>query len=67
MTQDPLFYVVAAAMIGVLLILMFGIGAFAKGGAFNRKYANRAMRWRLGAQFFAVMLILLFVWLRGGS
>lgn len=67
MSQDPLFYVVAAAMIGVLLILMFGIGAFAKGGAFNRKYANRAMRWRLGAQFAAVMLILLFVWLRGGS
>jgi uncharacterized membrane protein affecting hemolysin expression len=66
MANDPLFYVVAAACIGVLVILMFGIGGFAKGGDFNRKHANKLMRWRLGAQFIAIVLILLFVWLRGG-
>jgi ABC-type anion transport system duplicated permease subunit len=67
MADDPLFYVVAAAMIFVVAILLFGVGSFAKGGDFNRKYANKAMRWRIGAQFFAVLLILLFVWLRGGN
>ena len=54
-------------MIFVVAILLFGVGSFAKGGDFNRKYANNAMRWRIGAQFFAVLLILLFVWLRGGN
>lgn len=65
MAKDPLFIVVAIAMLLVLGILLFGIGAFAKGGEFNKKYANRAMRWRIGAQFVAVMLILAFVWIRG--
>lgn len=64
MMNDPLFYVAAAACLVVLGILLFGIGGFAKGGEFNRKYANKVMRWRIGAQFVAVLLILLFVWLR---
>lgn len=67
MKDDPLFYVVAAACLAVVVILMIGIGGFAKGGDFNRKHANRIMRWRIGAQFIAVLLILLFVWLRKGG
>ena len=65
MLQDPLFIVLAIACLVVVGILLFGIGSFAKGGDFNRKYANRAMRWRIIAQFAAVLLILLFVWIRG--
>ena len=67
MKDDPLFYVVAAACFAVVVILMIGIGGFAKGGDFNRKHANKIMRWRIGAQFIAVVLILLFVWLRKGG
>jgi len=67
MKNDPLFYVVAAACVAVLEILMLGIGGFAKGGEFNKKHANKIMRWRIGAQFIAVVLILLFVWLRRGG
>ncbi|MYM57598.1 twin transmembrane helix small protein [Thalassovita mangrovi] len=67
MKDDPLFYVVAAACLGVVVILMIGIGGFAKGGDFNRKYANKIMRLRIAAQFVAVLLILLFVWLRRGG
>ncbi|GGB15868.1 twin transmembrane helix small protein [Allosediminivita pacifica] len=67
MGQDPLFIVMAIAMVVVVLILFFGIGSFAKGGEFNKKYANKAMRWRIGAQFIAVVLILLFVLVRGGG
>lgn len=67
MKDDPLFYVVAAACLAVVVILMIGIGGFAKGGDFNRKHANKIMRWRIGAQFIAVVLILLFVWLRKGG
>jgi len=64
MLSDPLFIVAAIACLGVLIILMIGIGGFAKGGDFNRKHANRIMRWRIYAQFGAVVLILLFVFVR---
>jgi hypothetical protein len=69
MLNDPLFIVAAIASLAVLVILMIGIGSFAKGGDFNRKHANRIMRWRLGAQFVAVVLIVGFAWLRskGGN
>ena len=62
--SDPLFYVMAAAALGVLVILMIGIGGFAKGGEFNRKHANRIMRYRIAAQFAAVLLVLAFVYFR---
>ena len=64
MRDDPLFYVVAGTCLLVLLILVTGIGGFAKGGDFNRKHANRLMRWRIYAQFVAVALIVGYVWLR---
>ena len=64
MLNDPLFIVAAIASLIVLVILAIGIGSFAKGGDFNRKYANRLMRWRLGAQFVAVILIVSVAYLR---
>ena len=45
----------------VLGILLFGVGSFAKGGDFNRKYANKIMQARLAAQAVAVVLILIAV------
>ena len=62
--NDPLFIVVAIAVLIVLGILLTGIGGFAKGGDFNKKHANRIMRYRIYAQFIAVVLILVFVWIR---
>ena len=67
LAKDPLFLVVAFSALVVLAILMVGIGGFAKGGEFNRKHANRIMRWRLGAQFVAVILIVGFAYLRSGG
>lgn len=64
MTRDPLFLIAALACLAVVVILMIGIGGFAKGGAFNRKHANRIMRYRIVAQAVAVALILAFVTLR---
>lgn len=65
MTHDPLFILVAIACLAVVAVLMIGIGGFAKGGDFNRKYANKIMRLRLLLQFVAVLMIVLFVYLRG--
>lgn len=67
MLNDPIFYVAAAACFLVLFILLAGVATFTKGGEFNRKHGNRLMRYRIYAQFLAVVLILLFVWLRGGG
>ncbi len=67
MFRDPLFIVVVIAVIIVLGILLTGIGGFAKGGDFNKKHANRIMRYRIYAQFIAVALILVFVLVRGSG
>ncbi|NNE78681.1 MAG: twin transmembrane helix small protein [Silicimonas sp.] len=67
MLQDPLFIVVAIAVLVVAAILLTGIGGFAKGGDFNRKHANKIMRYRIYAQAIAVVLILLFVLIRRGG
>jgi len=64
MANDPLFLAAAAAALLVLGILAVGLGGFGRGGEFNRKHANRLMRYRIAAQFLAVVLILLFVALR---
>ena len=65
MMQDPLFLVVAVSVLIVLGILLYGIGGFAAGAGGKR--ANKVMQMRIIAQFVAVVLILLFVWLRSGG
>ena len=67
MLNDPLFIVVAICVLAVVVILMIGIGGFAKGGDFNRKHANRLMRYRIIAQAVAVVVILAFVYIRSGG
>lgn len=65
MFSDPLFYVAAAACVLVGGILLVGIGGFGKGGDFNKKHANKVMRWRLYAQLGAVGLMVIFLLFRG--
>lgn len=67
--KDPLFILAALACLGVLIVLTIGIGAFGKGGEFNRRNANRLMRYRIIGQAIAVILIVVFAYLhqRGGS
>jgi len=65
--DDPMFILAALASLVVLIILMLGIGSFAKGGEFNRKHSNRLMRYRIAAQAVAVILIVGFAWMRSGG
>lgn len=62
---DALLVIALIACFAVLGILLFGVGSFAKGGDFNRKYANKIMQYRLLAQAIAVVLILLAVYAMG--
>ncbi|MDA5093218.1 twin transmembrane helix small protein [Aliiroseovarius sp. KMU-50] len=67
MLNDPLFILVIVAVAAVLIILLMGIGTFGVGGKVARKHSNRFMRYRIYAQAVAIVLILLFIWLRGGN
>ncbi len=67
MLSDPLFLIAVAAVGVVLVILMIGLGSFARGGDFDRRNANRLMRWRVGAQAVAVILILILAYVRRGA
>lgn len=64
MLNDPFFILVIISVLIVAVILATGIGGFARGGEFNRKHANRIMRYRIAAQAVAIALILLYVWLK---
>lgn len=62
MSRDPLFIITGIACLAVLAVLVVGVLGFARGGDFNRKYANKIMRLRLLLQFIAVILIIAFVY-----
>lgn len=55
------------AMGATLAILFAGIVAMARGGAFNRKYGNRLMRYRVIFQGVAILLFVLLVFLFRGE
>ena len=59
------YYIVIIAILAVMVILMIGLGAFTSGGEFNKKYANKLMRYRIIGQAVAIILILIFVAVRG--
>ena len=59
------YYIVIIAILAVMVILMIGLGAFTSGGEFNKKYANKLMRYRIIGHAVAITLILIFVAVRG--
>lgn len=64
MTNDPLFLLAAGASLAVLLILALGLASFTRGGENSSKNSNKLMQMRIVAQFIAVILIVLFVYIR---
>lgn len=65
MAQDPLFILIVIACLAVVVVLLLGLSGFAKGSGWAKQNSNRLMRYRIGAQFVAVLLILLYVFLYG--
>ena len=52
------------AIFSVAVILAIGISQFGKGDIESAKRSNRMMKLRIAAQFAAVLLLLLFIWLQ---
>ena len=64
--ENAYIFVVVMCLL-VVIVLMIGLGGFAFGGEFNRKYANKIMRLRILLQAVAILFIILFVYFfRGG-
>ena len=59
--------IIIVACLLVVIVLMIGLGGFAFGGEFNRKYANKIMRLRILLQAIAILLIILFVYFSKGG
>ena len=60
-----LFYLAAAACLVTFGVLAFGVGGFgskSREGEEGARFSNRLMRYRIVAQFVAVILIMLTVW-----
>jgi hypothetical protein len=55
--------IVAAAIGAVALVLFLGLVNMMRGGSPNR--SQTLMRWRVGLQFFAILVIMGVLWLRG--
>lgn len=66
MHDKPLLILLAICCLAVVAILATGIGGFARGGEFNRRNANRLMRWRIVMQAVAIAVFLIYLWARGG-
>jgi hypothetical protein len=56
-------YLVAGAVGAVALVLLFGLVNMMRGGSPN--LSQKLMRWRVGLQFLAIIIIMGVLWLRG--
>lgn len=61
--MDGLFtYLIPIALGVVFLVLCFGIYAMFRGGDFGRSWSNKAMRFRVVAQFCAILVLVAAMW-----
>jgi len=56
-------YLVAIAVGAVAIVLLFGLVNMMRGGSPN--VSQKLMRWRVGLQFVAIIIIMGVLWLRG--
>lgn len=52
-----IWFLVPLAIAATAIVLVIGLGGFARGGEFNKKYGNKLMQMRVLLQFLAILLI----------
>ncbi len=58
------YYLTIAAVLAVAAVLVWGLSTLLKGD--NPNLSQKLMRWRIGLQFIAILVIMLFVYLTRG-
>ncbi len=56
---DVLSYLLVAALVAIAAVLFFGVFNMARGGSGSSMRSNKLMRWRVGLQLAALILIVL--------
>jgi Hypoxia induced protein conserved region len=56
-------YLVAVAVAAVMVVLLLGLYNMLRGGSPN--LSQKLMRWRVGLQFGAIVIIMGVLWMRG--
>jgi len=64
--EQFLSYLLGALLVAILAVLVFGVVTMGRGRAAGAR-SNRLMRWRVGLQFAALAVIVLFFLLKGGG
>ncbi len=63
--MDTLFTFLVPILVGVVgIVLLMGLANLMRGGSSSR--SQMLMRWRIGLQFLAVVVIMAAIWWRGG-
>jgi len=62
--MDLFSYLIPLALIGVAIVLTFGIYALFRGGEFGRSYSNKLMRLRVVMQAIAIAVLVAAFWWR---
>jgi hypothetical protein len=60
--MNPFDYLIPVALGVVFLTLCFGIYTLFRGGDFGRSWSNKAMRFRVVAQFVAIIILVAAMW-----
>ena len=64
--MDRLFLIlIPVSLAAVLITLGLGVYSLARGGEYARKHSNKLMRWRVGLQFVAVVILVAAFWWTG--
>jgi hypothetical protein len=64
--DELLSYLLGFALVAITGVLIFGVINMARGGAGASLRSNKLMRWRVGLQFAALAIIVLFMVLSQG-
>jgi preprotein translocase subunit SecG len=54
--------IIAIALAAVFIVLLLGLANMMRGGSSSR--SQNLMRWRVGLQFLAIIIVLVIVWLK---
>ena len=57
-------FVIVLALAAVFIVLMMGLFNMMRGGSPSR--SQNLMRWRVGLQFLAIVIVVLVMWLQRG-
>lgn len=64
-SATALYYLSVLATLAVAVVLVLGLGTLLRGNQPN--LSQKLMRWRIGLQFIAIIVIMLFVYLTRGA